>query len=248
MRARSSGPGCTKQVTFYTVGSASLGPRSSDQRSHPATRLCYTATFRMSQIRSVLPYYRPYRRAVALGMALVVLAQAFSLLNPYLIQRAIDSMAEVGVTGTGIATWALLIVGAALLGGVARYGMRELLNGVSRRMEVDLRQNFFRHLLRLDAGFFHRWRTGDLMSRATNDLLAVRQAIGPAVMYLVNTAVGFVFALSLMLWTSHRLTLYAMIPMVLLPPVVLGFGKTIHHRFERIQSSFRSSRPWSRRA
>jgi len=103
---------------------------------------------------------------------------------------------------------------------------------------VDMRNDFFRHLLRLDATFYGSVRTGDLMSRATNDMLAVRQAVGPAVMYAVNTAVGFVMALALMLWISPRLTLYAMIPMVLLPPLVLGFGKVIHRRFEAIQEQF----------
>jgi ATP-binding cassette subfamily B protein len=105
-------------------------------------------------------------------------------------------------------------------------------------MEVDLRNDFFRHLLRLDASFYATTRTGDLMSRATNDALAVRQAVGPAVMYSVNTLMGFVFALALMLYISPRLTLYALIPMLLLPPVVLGFGRIIHRRFEEIQDQY----------
>jgi ATP-binding cassette subfamily B protein len=105
-------------------------------------------------------------------------------------------------------------------------------------MEVDLRNDFFRHILRLDASFHGSTRTGDLMSLATNDTLAVRQAVGPAVMYTVNTLVGFVLALGLMIWISPRLTLYAMIPMVALPPVVVGFGRLIHRRFESIQEHF----------
>ena len=106
-----------------------------------------------------------------------------------------------------IATYAGLIVATAFVAGAARYGMRELLNGMSRRIECDLRNDFFVHLLRLDATFYGRTRTGDLMSRATNDTLAVRMAVGPAVMYTANTIVGFVFSLSLMIWISPRLTL-----------------------------------------
>ena len=192
----------------------------------------------MSHLRSILPYYRPYRTGLAVGLLMVVLAQAFSLVVPYLIKLAVDAMGEPGVTSSRIAFLAGAIVVTALLGGAARYGMRELLNGISRRMEVDLRNDFFRHLLRLDPAFYVTTRTGDLMSRATNDTLAVRQAAGPALMYTVNTAVGFVLALSMMLWLSPRLTLYAMVPMVLLPPVVLGFGKIIHTRFEKIQEHF----------
>ena len=192
----------------------------------------------MSQLSSLLPYYRPYRRGMALGMALVLVAQAFSLVNPYLIKLAIDGLGEAGVTRGRIATWAALIVGAALLGGAARYGMRALMNGVSRRMEVDLRNDFFRHLLRLDASFYDRTRTGDLMSRATNDTQAVRQAAGPAVMYAVNTLIGFVLAILAMMWISPRLTALAMIPMLILPPLVIGFGRVIHARFEEIQEHF----------
>jgi ATP-binding cassette subfamily B protein len=192
----------------------------------------------MSHLRSILPYYRPYRKSLAQGLVLVVFAQAFSLMSPWLIKLAVDGLDDADVTAARIAFYAALIVVTALIGGAARWGMRELLNGVSRRMEVDLRADFFRHLLRLDATFHDRVRTGDLMSRATNDTLAVRQAAGPAVMYAVNTAVGFAIALGFMLTLSPRLTLLAMIPMVLLPPVVVGFGGVIHRRFEKIQEQY----------
>src|SRR5688500_14956731 len=92
--------------------------------------------------------------------------------------------------------------------------------------------------MRLDATFYGTTRTGDLMSRATNDTSAVRQAAGPAVLYLVNTAVTFVFALGMMLWISPLLTLLAMLPMVALPAIVLGFGRVIPRRYEQIQEQF----------
>jgi ATP-binding cassette subfamily B protein len=189
-------------------------------------------------LRAILPYYRPYRAAMAWGMALVVVAQAFGLALPWLLKLAIDGLSDAAVGRRLMLGYALLIVASALLGGAARYGMRELLNGVSRRMEVDLRNDFFGHLLRLDASFYDRTRTGDLMSRATNDTQAVRQAAGPAVMYAVNTVVGFVFAIAAMFWISPRLTGLAMIPMVALPPIVIGFGRVIHARYEDIQEHF----------
>ena len=192
----------------------------------------------MSHLRSILPYYRPYWRSMALGAALVVVAQGFSLLGPYLIKLAIDGLGAPDVTPGRIARYAALIVGTAVLGGLGRFGMRDLFNGVSRRMEVDLRGDFFRHLLRLDASFYDRVRTGDLMSRATNDTLAVRQAAGPSVMYTINTLVGFLVAVGFMLHISPRLTLFMMMPMALLPPIVIGFGRIIHARFERIQEQY----------
>ncbi len=197
----------------------------------------------MRQLKPVVPYFRPYRRPLAWGLLLVVIANTFALANPYLLKLPIDALTESGAqdpeTIRGIVlTYALIIVGVAIVGNAARYGMREILNGVSRRVEVDLRNNFLRHLLRLDAPFYGSTRTGDLMSLATNDTLAVRQAVGPAVMYSANTVVNFTVGLGLMLWISPRLTLVALIPMALLPPVVAWFGKKIHERFEHIQEQF----------
>src|SRR5690606_17756023 len=101
----------------------------------------------MSQLRAILPYYRPYRARMAWGIVLVVVAQGFALASPWLVKLAVDGLADPAFERRRIVLYAGLIVGAALLGGAARYGMRELLNGVSRRMEVDLRNAFFRHLL-----------------------------------------------------------------------------------------------------
>jgi ATP-binding cassette subfamily B multidrug efflux pump len=192
----------------------------------------------MNELLRILPYYRPYRRATVAGLVLVGVAQAFTIATPYLMKMAIDGLDQPGLGAGRIRLLAILIVAAAILGGAARYGMRELLNGVSRRMEVDLRKDFFRHLLSLDPAFFEENRTGDLMSRATNDTLAVRMAAGPAVMYTMNTVVGFVFALALMLWISPTLTLYALLPLILLPLLVIRIGKIIHKRFEEIQEQY----------
>ncbi len=194
----------------------------------------------MGELRALLPYFRPYRKALVAGLACVFFANVFQVAAPYLMKLAIDGLEDPNVTGRDVAVLGGLIVLAALVGGIFRYGMRELMNGISRRIEADLRNDFFQHLLRLDATFHGGTRTGDLMSRATNDTFAVRMAAGPAVMYTLNTALSFVFALSLMIWISPRLTLFAMMPMIFLPVIVLGFGRVIHRRFEQIQEQFSS--------
>jgi ATP-binding cassette subfamily B protein len=119
-----------------------------------------------------------------------------------------------------------------------RYGMREILNGISRRVETDLRDTVFAHLLTLDAAAAGRWRTGELMARLTNDLGAVRMAAGPAIMYLVNTVAGGAFALVFMLRIDARLTGLALLPMVGLPFVMIRLGRMVHDRFEAVQSHF----------
>ncbi|MGD8363179.1 MAG: ABC transporter transmembrane domain-containing protein, partial [Gemmatimonadota bacterium] len=147
----------------------------------------------MTELKTLLPYLRPYRRAIGLGLSMVVITNVFTIAGPYLLKLAIDGLGDPGTTRSDIAELAALIVLAALLGGAAKFWMRQILNGTSRRIEADLRNDFFRHLLRLDVTFFGSTRTGDLMSRATNDTLAVRMAAGPAIMYAVNTTVSFAF-------------------------------------------------------
>jgi ATP-binding cassette, subfamily B, multidrug efflux pump len=169
---------------------------------------------------------------------MVVLANVFSLAAPYLIREAIDALSAPGATRAVIPRYAGLIVLAALLGGAARFTMRQILNGVSRRVELDLRNHFFTRLLQLDATFYARMSTGEIMSRATNDIQAVRMAAGPAYMYLVNTVVMTLFAVTLMAWIDPWLTVVALIPLLALPPVTLGFGQLIHTRFEKIQEQF----------
>ncbi len=194
----------------------------------------------MRELRTTLPYFKPYLKGLGLGLTCVFFANVLQIAGPYLMKLAIDGLSDPDVTAGHIALLGALIVGAALVGGFFRFGMRELMNGISRRIEADLRNDFFGHLLKLDAAFYGRYRTGDLMSRATNDTFAVRMAVGPAVMYTVNTTVTFAFTLALMTWISPRLTLYAMIPMIALPAIVLGFGRIIHRRFEEIQEQFSS--------
>jgi ATP-binding cassette subfamily B protein len=131
-----------------------------------------------------------------------------------------------------------LIVLAAIVGGAFRYGMRELMNGVSRWIEYDLRNDLFTHLETLDAAYFAQTRTGDIMARLTNDLSAVRMAVGPAVMYLANTITGGLFALYFMLRIDVKLTLLALLPTLFLPVLTIKMGKAIHDRFEAVQEHF----------
>jgi ATP-binding cassette subfamily B protein len=192
----------------------------------------------MTHLRRALPYARPYRRSIAFGLVLVALSNVAGILLPWLLGRAIDAMARDGVSFSVILEPAGLIVATAIVSGAARFGMRQLLNGVSRHIEVDLRDDVFRHMLHLDAAFYGRMPTGELMSRLTNDTQAVRMAIGPGTMYLMNTAVTTVLALAVMIGYNLRLTLISIVPMLLLPPVMVYFGRAIHRRFERIQQHF----------
>jgi len=191
----------------------------------------------LKQLKPLLPYARRYRARIAAGLGLVLFSNMFSLAWPYLLKLGIDAL-EAGTTPARLASYAGAIVGFSLLGGVGRYLMRELLNGMSRRVENDLRDDYFAHLLRLAPDFYQRVPTGELMSRATNDIPAVRMVIGPAIMYLVNTAVVSIIALTMLILIDLRLTVLATLPLLIVPPTVLYFGREIHKRFEAIQAQF----------
>ncbi|HEX2601490.1 MAG TPA: ABC transporter ATP-binding protein [Gemmatimonadaceae bacterium] len=191
----------------------------------------------MKNLRIAAPYYRPYWISFSVGLVIVLASSAITSVIPWLLRRAIDAIGNAAPMKT---IWELsgLIVLAAIIGGAFRYGMRELMNGVSRWIEYDLRNDLFTHLETLDAAYFAQTRTGDIMARLTNDLSAVRMAVGPAVMYLANTIAGGVFALYFMLRIDVKLTLLALLPLIFLPLLTIRMGKAIHDRFEAVQEHF----------
>ena len=188
----------------------------------------------MSPARRLLGYLFRYRRAFLLGFLCVVATTAISLTSPWILKYAIDDLST-GVTLAKVRLYAAGLLALAASGGAFRFLMRRIIIGASRDVEYDLRNDFFAHLQRLDLAYFQRHRTGDLMSRATNDLSAVRMMIGPAVMYTATTVLTFVIAIVLMLSINRRLTLLALIPLPLVSIFVWYFGNVIHRRFERIQ-------------
>jgi ATP-binding cassette subfamily B multidrug efflux pump len=191
----------------------------------------------LKNLRLAAPYYRPYWIPFSVGLVIVVASSAITSVIPWLLRRAIDAIGSGAPMGT---IWKLsgMIVLAAIIGGAFRYGMRELINGVSRWIEYDLRNDLFTHLETLDAAYFAQTRTGDIMARLTNDLGAVRMAVGPAVMYLANTITGGLFALFFMLRIDVKLALLALLPLLVLPALTIRMGKAIHDRFEAVQEHF----------
>src|SRR5258708_6575461 len=192
---------------------------------------------RLALLRRILPYYRPYRSQLAAVLGLVVLWSVLVSVVPRLLQTAFDLL-RTGPPPRSIWQLGAVMIGVTVVAGSMRFGMRMYLNAVSRWMEYDLRNDLFRKLETLDQGYFGRVRTGDLMARLTNDLSAVRMAIGPAIMYLASTIFGGLFALYFMLRIDVRLTAIALIPLVCLPVATVLLGRKIHDRFDRVQENF----------
>jgi ATP-binding cassette subfamily B multidrug efflux pump len=187
-----------------------------------------------SPARRLLSYVLRYRRRFLLGLGCVLVTQAIQLLAPWILKFAIDDLSA-GVTRGKLAWYAAALLGVACVGGVFRFLMRRILIGASRDIEYDIRNDFFAHLQTLPLGYYQARRTGDLMSRATNDLNAVRMLVGPAIMYSASTLLVFVAAIALMSSIDARLTLIALAPLPLVSISVKYFGSAIHKRFEAIQ-------------
>ncbi len=191
----------------------------------------------LKELRALWPYIARYRGTYLVGMVCVVVSNGLITLGPKLLERGVNIIAA-GGAGRAVAQASLLLVGVTLAGGVARFGMRQLLNGGSRLVEYDLRNDLFRQLERLSPAFYDRASTGDLMARSTNDLLAARMTAGPALMYMSDTAVRFSMVLPAMLAMSPRLTLLALLPLLGLPVVMILLGQQIHRRSLAIQDQF----------
>ncbi len=189
----------------------------------------------MSPLRRLLGYLRPYRKDFVKGLLSVVATTAIALAAPWVLQQAIDDLA-LGVTRQKLAWYGALLFAIGVAGGFFRFLMRRILIGASRHIEYDLRNDFFAQLQRLPPSYFQQHRTGDLMSRATNDLNAVRMMIGPSIMYSANTLLGFAAALTLMIAIDPRLTAMSLLPLPFVSLSVKMFGSAIHRRFEQIQA------------
>jgi ATP-binding cassette subfamily B multidrug efflux pump len=189
----------------------------------------------MSPTRRLVRYALKYRRDFALGLVCVVVATAIMLASPIVLQYAVDDLTR-GVTRTKLVEYGALLLAIGLVGGVFRFLMRRILIGASRHIEYDMRNDFFAHLEKLPLSYFQTHRTGDLMSRATNDLNAVRMMIGPSVMYSSTTLLTLVVALTLMVSIDPWLTMLSLIPLPFASFSVKYFGSAIHRRFEQIQA------------
>lgn len=178
-----------------------------------------------------------YRWGYLWGTLALVATNAIWVLFPKVIERAVNDL-NGHATRQKILLYAGILVGIALLKGVFLYASRWILIGISREIEFDLRNDLFRQLEKQDSGYYQRNRTGDIMARLTNDLNAVRQLLGPAIMYSANTILFSAFALYFLLRISPWLTLVALAPMPIASILVQYFGARIHERFEKIQASF----------
>ncbi len=188
-------------------------------------------------LKSAWPYLWKYRRAMALGMGALLVNDLMKAALPLAIRGGVDSLMK-GFRLSLVFEFAALVVLLSLVKGLFQYWMRVILIGLSRDIEFDLRNQLFSHILTLSQDFYAKYRTGDIMARATNDLNAVRMMLGPGIMYFTETFFTAVFLIGVMWRVDWRLTLFCLIPAPLVSAAVILFGRRIHDRFETIQKMF----------
>jgi ATP-binding cassette subfamily B multidrug efflux pump len=190
---------------------------------------------RWSVLSRLKPHLLRYRGRIAAGFICVLLTNIFLLAAPRVTGYAVDRLTET-ITRERLIYYSLVVIGLAICEGIFRFLMRWLIIGVSRDIEYELRNDLFHHLEVLPASFYQTNKTGDLMSRATNDLSNVRMLLGPAIMYTANTIVVTVFAVALMLKINWQLTLLALLPLPAVSASVRHFGRRIHDLTEESQA------------
>lgn len=191
----------------------------------------------MEQLKKFAKYFKPYKGTILLGIFCILVSLAFGLFIPYLVGRAIDDL-TVEITREKIIYYPLVILGISLLSGIFLFWQRRLLINASRHIEFDMREDFYASLVDQPLEYFQSNRVGDLMARATNDLAAIRQIVGPMILYSFQAIFALAIALPIMLNISVKLTLLLMIPLPLVTITVKILGEKIHKRFEKIQEYF----------
>ncbi|MFH1144424.1 MAG: ABC transporter ATP-binding protein [Candidatus Eisenbacteria bacterium] len=185
----------------------------------------------------MIPYLRPYRRAMFLGLGAMLLATGFSRLIPWILKIAVDGLTANVPLGR-IVILGLAMIAAAGVSALFLYLQRWQLIGTSRRVEYDLRRDLFHHVQRLDLATLSGRRTGDVMAHFTNDLAALRDVAGPGIMYAATMSATLVLSIALMVALDPWLTLISFAPYPFITLAAFFFGRSIYPRSLRVQDLF----------
>ncbi|HXX63270.1 MAG TPA: ABC transporter transmembrane domain-containing protein, partial [Bacteroidota bacterium] len=196
----------------------------------------------MKPLLRLIPYLRRYRRTLILGLVTVILSNVFTVALPLFVGRAVDALKAGLQSGNldkpTILSYAGMVVGFSLVAGVFTFLTRQTIIVVSRHVEFDIRNDFLTHMQKLPLAYFQNTPTGDLMAHATNDIGAVRNALGPGIMYPTDTLMTFSMVLAVMLYADWQLTLLALIPLPFVSVAVYMLGRLVHRKFEERQAQY----------
>ena len=191
----------------------------------------------MKELQYLNKYFAKYKYRFLLGILITIVAQIFRLFTPKLISKsfkAIEDYHDKNLSNELIKSELIqnivLVVGTTIIAGILTFLMRQTLIVMSRHIEFDLKNEVFKHYEVLDQNFYKKNRTGDLMSRISEDVGKVRMYVGPAVMYTINTLITFTIVIIYMYNESKILTLYTLLPLPILSFIIFKISVIINKR------------------
>lgn len=191
----------------------------------------------MKNLTRLGKYLSRYKRSIIIGLLCVFVANSVALLVPWVVKYAVDAL-EQDLPPSKLAGYAWIIIGLTVFQGIFRFLMRRVLIGTSRKIEYDIRNDFFSHIQSLSFSFFNRTSTGDLMARATNDLNSVRDLVGPALMHSFSTCVAIFVSLYWMFRIDPLLTLLTLAVLPLIAVLVNRMGAALHRAYLSVQDQY----------
>ncbi len=187
-------------------------------------------------IAYLIPFCRQYRFYFISGFLLILLTNSCAWIIPQYIKHVINHL-NIASNEAFINPALFWIITLTVIKCIGLFGSRKILINASRHIEFDIRNQLFGHLLKLPLAYYHRVRTGDLMSRLTNDLESIRSVMGPGLMYSLTTLTLLIFVVPALLQISPSLTLFSCIPVLGIPFVVRKIALSIHHQYFKVQQT-----------
>ncbi|MCS3827296.1 ATP-binding cassette subfamily B protein [Salinibacter ruber] len=200
-------------------------------------------------------FFWQYKYLFVPGLLFTMISAGFQITVPMVVRQAVDSIprfvrlytlyggtpaqAELYAYFFGaLVLFALVIIALSGTSGLFMFLMRQTVVVASRHIEYDLRNDLYNHLQRLSSTFYQEYSTGDVITRATDDIEKVRRYIGPAIMYVTRSLVMVLVAASVMFVISPTLTLYALTPLPVLAVAVFFMARMVHHRSDQLQQQY----------
>ena len=192
----------------------------------------------LKEYKTLYPYVKKHFISYIFGLFFLVITDGGQLVIPQMIRRAVDMIASGDFELKSVGSLMLYMIGVASAIAAGRFGWRFFIQGSSRRIENELRENLFSHLLKLSSTYFNNMKTGDIMSRFTNDMHNIRMATGMALVAFVD---GFFMTLVILIILFKQfpgLAGFTILPLPVVFLIVLGAGRLLGQRFQKVQDSY----------
>lgn len=196
--------------------------------------------YSIREFKTLWPYLAPFIPNYIAGLFCLIIVDLGQILIPLFIKSAIDLLSNQQATLRSLGLLCLGMLALSAIISVGRFLWRYFINGASRRIETEMRQSLFNHLMKLSYDFYQKNKIGDLLARATNDLNAVRNALGIGFVAFFDSTVMAIAIIIIMLVQDRDTALFAIIPLPVITLLIVGFGNMIGGRFKKVQESYSS--------